>query len=96
MTLYWKASGSTYGKVPSKKQTIFGYKLHLLIARNGVILDFEPAPANECDLEVGFELLSEHTDFQGYGFHGSILTFGAFTFRMGFFQSAVLISSSVI
>ena len=26
----WKANGSTFGKVPSKKQTIFGYKLHLL------------------------------------------------------------------
>ena len=63
----WKAYGSTYGKVPSKKQTIFGYKLHLLIALNGVILDFELAPANECDLVVGFELLSEHTDLQVLG-----------------------------
>jgi len=63
----WKASGSTFGKVPSKKQTIFGYKLHLLIAMNGVILDFELAPANATDLEVGFELLSEHTDLQVLG-----------------------------
>lgn len=63
----WKATGSTFGKVPSKKQTIFGYKLHLLIAMNDVILDFELAPANENDLEVGFELLSEHTDLQVLG-----------------------------
>jgi len=63
----WKAHGSTFGKVPSKKQTIFGYKLHLLIAMNGVILDFELAPANQYDLEVGFELLSEHTDLQVLG-----------------------------
>ena len=63
----WKASGSTFGKVPSRKQTIFGYKLHLLIAMNGVILDFELAPANEFDLEVGCELLSEHTDLQVLG-----------------------------
>lgn len=63
----WQASGSTFGKVPSKKQTIFGYKLHLLIAMNGVILDFELAPANECDLAVGFELLSAHTDLQVLG-----------------------------
>jgi len=63
----WKTHGSTYGKVPSKKQTIFGYKLHLLIAMNGVILDFELAPANECDLAVGFELLSEHTDLHVLG-----------------------------
>jgi hypothetical protein len=63
----WKASGSTFGKVPSKKQTIFGYKLHLLIALNGTILDFELAPANEADLEVGLELLSEHSDLQVLG-----------------------------
>jgi len=63
----WQASGSTFGKVPSKKQTIFGYKLHLLIAMNGVILDFELAPANESDLEIGFELLSEQTDLQVLG-----------------------------
>ena len=63
----WKASGSTFGKVPSKKQTIFGYKLHLLIAMSGVILDFELAPANQFDLEVGFELLSEHTNLQVLG-----------------------------
>lgn len=63
----WKASGSTFGKVLSRKQTIFGYKLHLLIAMNGTILDFELAPANQFDLEVGFELLSEHTDLQVLG-----------------------------
>ena len=63
----WKANASTFGKVPSKKQTIFGYKLHLLMAMNGVILDFELAPANAYDLEVGFELLAEHTDLQVLG-----------------------------
>lgn len=63
----WKASGSTFGKAPSRKQTIFGYKLHLLIAMNGTILDFELAPANEADLEVGFELLSEHTNLEVLG-----------------------------
>ena len=63
----WKASGSTFGKVSSRNETIFGYKLHLLIAMNGVILDFELAPANEFDLQVGFELLSEHTDLQVLG-----------------------------
>jgi len=63
----WKASGSTFGKVASRKQTIFGYKLHLLIAMNGTILDFELAPAHERDLEVGFELLCEHSDLQVLG-----------------------------
>lgn len=63
----WKASGAKFGKVPSKSETIFGYKLHLLIAMNGVILDFELAPANETDRKVGFELLSEHTDLSVLG-----------------------------
>jgi hypothetical protein len=48
--------------VPSKGETIFGYKLHLLITISGVTLDFELAPANATDLEVGVEGLAEHTD----------------------------------
>jgi hypothetical protein len=63
----WKAFDATYGKVPSKKQTIFGFKLHLLITLGGVILDFELAPANINDLEVGFEMLCEHTDLSVLG-----------------------------
>jgi hypothetical protein len=63
----WRAFEATYGKVPSKKQTIFGFKLHLLITLGGVILDFELAPANVNDLEVGFELLCEHTDLTVLG-----------------------------
>ncbi|MBZ0276350.1 MAG: transposase, partial [Anaerolineae bacterium] len=68
----WKAHGATYGKVSSKKVTIFGYKLHLLITLGGVILDFELAPANEGDLAVGTELLVEHTDLMVYGDKGYI------------------------
>ena len=63
----WAAYGAAFGKVPSKKQTIFGYKLHLLVTLGGVILDFELAPANASDLEVGFELLSQHTDLTVLG-----------------------------
>ncbi|HZD57313.1 MAG TPA: IS982 family transposase [Anaerolineales bacterium] len=57
----WRAFGAAFGKVSSKKETIFGYKLHLLITMGGLILDFVLAPANASDLEVGFELLNEHT-----------------------------------
>jgi hypothetical protein len=57
----WEAHGATYGKVASKQQTIFGYKLHLLVTLEGVILDFELAPANATDLAVGAELLANHT-----------------------------------
>ena len=60
----WKASGSTFGKVSSQNETIFDCKLHLLIAMNSVTLDFELAPANETDLKVGFEMLSEHSNLQ--------------------------------
>jgi hypothetical protein len=63
----WRAFEATFGKVPSKKQTIFGFKLHLLITLGGLILDFELAPANVSDLEVGFEMLCEHTDLTVLG-----------------------------
>jgi hypothetical protein len=58
----WGAYGAKFGKVPTKKMTIYGYKLHLLVTIGGVILDFELAPANETDLTVGQELLENHTD----------------------------------
>jgi hypothetical protein len=63
----WPAYGADFGKVPSKKQTIFGYKLHLLVTLGGVILDFELAPASAADSSVGFELLAEHTDLTVIG-----------------------------
>lgn len=68
----WKAYEATFGKVTTKKQTIFGYRLHLLIAMNGLILDFELTPANCTDLEAGFELMSEHTDLEVLGDKGYI------------------------
>jgi hypothetical protein len=68
----WAAHGATFGKVPSKKQTIFGYKLHLLITLGGVILDFELAPANAADLNVGCELLTQHAGLTVIGDKGYI------------------------
>jgi hypothetical protein len=59
----WKAYGATFGKVPSKKQTIFGYKLHMLVTLRGVILDFE--------------LLTEHTDLHVLGDKGYISAYTA-------------------
>ena len=32
----WPAYGADFGKVPTKKMTIFGYKLHMLVTLNGV------------------------------------------------------------
>lgn len=63
----WSYYGADYGRVESKKQTIFGYKLHLLVTAGGVIVDFELAPASETDLVVGYELLSNHQDKQVIG-----------------------------
>ncbi|HEY8745761.1 MAG TPA: hypothetical protein VIU62_21960 [Chloroflexota bacterium] len=44
----WQAAGAAFGKHPqagprTKKQTILGSKLHLLITMGGVILDFAPS-----------------------------------------------------
>src|SRR5260221_6774687 len=39
----WAAHRADFGKVPSKKLTIFGFKLHLLVSLTGLILDFELA-----------------------------------------------------
>jgi hypothetical protein len=63
----WPAHGACFGRIASKKQVIFGYRLHLLITLNGVILDFELAPANATDLTVGCELLAQHTDLTVLG-----------------------------
>ena len=63
----WTCYGADYGRVESKKQTLFGYKLHLLVTASGVILDFELAAASETDLSVGYEVLSQHQDKQVIG-----------------------------
>lgn len=63
----WKAYGAGSGKVSSKKETIFGYKPHLLITLNGLILDFGLAPANAPSLNVGEELLANYADLDVIG-----------------------------
>jgi hypothetical protein len=51
----WRAHAATFGKVPPKKQTIFGFKLHLLVTLGGLILDFELASANVSDLDIALK-----------------------------------------
>lgn len=68
----WQADGASYGKVPSKHQTILGFKLHLLVTLSGVIVDFELAPANASDLSVGLELLENQHDLEVIGDKGYI------------------------
>lgn len=63
----WATHGAAFGQVCSKKQTIFGYKLHLLVTLSGVILDYTLAPANVPDLQVGEEMLQEHSGLDVIG-----------------------------
>jgi len=63
----WQAYEARFGRVSSKKCTIFGYKLYLLMTLNGVILDFVLAPANVPELQAGAELLDTHTDLEVLG-----------------------------
>lgn len=63
----WKAHQAKYGKVCSKKETIFGYKLHVLTTLNGLILDFVLASANESDLQVGLDMLWEQANITVIG-----------------------------
>lgn len=56
----WLSNGAAYGQAASKKQTYYGYKLHLLVTGGGLILDFELTGANIFDLDAGVELLGGH------------------------------------
>lgn len=58
----WRMHEASFGKVSSKKMTIFGYKLHLLLTSNGIIRDWLLAPAHVHDLPAGEELLLPYTD----------------------------------
>jgi hypothetical protein len=58
----WQAAGAAFGRVTTKRQTIFGDKPHVLVTLDGVILDFELAGANVADITAGYELLANHQD----------------------------------
>ncbi len=59
---YWRNAGADYGRVTTKKQTIFGYKLHLLVTLTGVIRTFSLAAASAHDLTVAPDLLADEWD----------------------------------
>jgi len=46
-----------FGRVPSKQQRLYGFKLHLLISHSGLILDFTLAAANHHDGALTAQLL---------------------------------------
>lgn len=68
----WAAYGAEFGRVASKNETIYGYKLHLLITLGGLILNYELAPANAADLKVGEEILAQHINLTVVGDKGYI------------------------
>jgi hypothetical protein len=68
----WRAAGADFGKVATKKQTVFGYKLHLLVTLGGVIRDFALAPASASDVTVGADLLRGHVGLTVLGDKGYI------------------------
>jgi IS5 family transposase len=53
----WDAYGATFGQCASKKQTFFGYRLHLIVTLGGVILDFALTGATADERDVAEELL---------------------------------------
>jgi DDE family transposase len=63
---------ATYGHVASKKQTLYGFKLHLLIGQCGLILDFALAPAHHADSALLEQLLVDNADWTVLGDKGYI------------------------
>lgn len=58
----FRAEGATYGFCASKKETYFGYKVHLLITLEGFITTFEITPASMDDREGVRDLLQQQTN----------------------------------
>jgi len=61
-----------FGRVPSKKQRVYGFKLHLLIAHSGLVLDFALAPANHNDGPLTAQLLEDKAGLTVLGDKGYI------------------------
>jgi Transposase DDE domain len=68
----WEAYDATFGKCATKKQTIYGYRLHLLITLGGTILDFELTSANADERDAARDLLDDKRDLLVIGDKGFI------------------------
>jgi hypothetical protein len=68
----WEAFGATFGQCATKKQTIYGYRLHLLITLGGSILDFELTSANADERDAARDLLQDKRDLVVIGDKGFI------------------------
>src|SRR6476469_1072443 len=68
----WAAYGATFGPCPTKKRTIYGYRLHLLITLGGTILDFELTSADADERDAARDLLFDKRDLTVIGDKGFI------------------------
>ena len=78
---YWRSWGAAVGWIASKKQRLFGYKLHLLVTLGGVIRDYVLAPASAHDVTLAPELLGGHDDLVVLGDKGYLSASLAETLR---------------
>jgi len=62
--------GATYGNCPSKKETYFGYKLHLLVTLNGFVTDFELTSSNIDDRDALWDILKDYASITVLGDKG--------------------------
>lgn len=63
---------ANFGKIVSKKQTIFGFKLHFLVTEQGIITDFVLAAANHHDVKLAEQMLMPYRDLVVIGDKGYI------------------------
>ncbi len=68
----WAAYGATFGSCPTKKRTIYGYRLHLVITVGGTILDFELTSATADERDAARDLLSDKRDLTVIGDKGFV------------------------
>ena len=68
----WAAHGASFGRCATKKQTIFGYRLHLLITVSRTILDFELPRADADGRDAACDLLDDKRDLVVIGDKGFI------------------------
>jgi hypothetical protein len=68
----WAAQGAAFGRCATKKQTLFGYRLHLLITGGGTILDCELTSADADERDAARDLLDDKRDLVVIGDKGFI------------------------
>ena len=68
----FRSDGANYGKCPSKKETYFGFKVHVLITLDGFITTFDITPASTDDREGLRDLMGEQYTLSVIGDKGYI------------------------